>query len=337
MRAVTRACLAVLACSLALGAGAPPAGAQADEDQDNVVVITGRAEVREGETVDNVFIVDGPVIIDGTVRDAVVAVNGDVLVRGTAREDVVAFDGRVVVAESGVVEGDVVSRRRPVLEGDGRIEGSWERWNPQAWSRATSVVGWLAMWLAFTVSTLVLGLLLGLLAPRAAAAADEAAAAGFGPVVGWGLLVAIGLPLVAVIAMVTLVGLPLGLALLLALGLVYGIGYVTGAWILGRRVASGASPILAFLAGWGILRALALIPVLGTLVWIAASVVGLGALAVAGRRARRVIPPAERAERPAPGERVAAGEPVRAEARPEAAPEARPEDPLAPPPPPDNR
>jgi hypothetical protein len=154
--------------------------------------------------------------------------------------------------------------------------------------------------LAFTVSTLILGLVLWLLAPRAAWAVDDAARGGFGPVIGWGLILAIGLPLVAVIAMVTLVGAPLGLGLLLALGLIYGIGYVAGAWVLGRRVAGGASPILAFLAGWGILRLLALIPILGSLVGLAAVVVGLGALAVASHRARRAVTRAEEAPAPAP-------------------------------------
>jgi hypothetical protein len=43
---------------------------------------------------------------------------------------------------------------------------------------------------------------------------------------------------------------------------------------------------VAFLAGWAILRVAALIPILGGLVWFAAVVVGLGALAVAIWRAR---------------------------------------------------
>jgi hypothetical protein len=43
---------------------------------------------------------------------------------------------------------------------------------------------------------------------------------------------------------------------------------------------------LAFLVGWGILRVLALIPVLGGLVGFAAVVFGLGALAVVIWRAR---------------------------------------------------
>jgi hypothetical protein len=44
--------------------------------------------------------------------------------------------------------------------------------------------------------------------------------------------------------------------------------------------------ILAFLVGWGILGVLALIPILGGLVWFAAVVFGLGALLVAIWRAR---------------------------------------------------
>ena len=292
MRLAIRVFPAVLVAALASVTLAPAAGAQAEDEVDNIVVLTGRAEVREGETVDVVFIADGPVVVDGTVRDAVIALNGDVLVRGTAQEDVVAADGRVTVADGGHIEGDVVSRRRPIVEEGGRLDGSWERWNPRAWTDATAVVGWLAFWLAVSVSTLILGLVLGLLAPRAAAAVD-AASRDVGPVILWGLVLLIGLPLVAVLAMVTLVGLPLGVGLLLALGLIYGIGYVAGAWVLGRRIMSGSSAIVAFLVGWGILRLVALIPFLGGLVSLAAVVVGLGAIVVAGRRARsvdRVVP-----------------------------------------------
>jgi hypothetical protein len=43
---------------------------------------------------------------------------------------------------------------------------------------------------------------------------------------------------------------------------------------------------VAFLVGWGILRVVALVPILGGLVWFAAVVFGLGALTVAIWRAR---------------------------------------------------
>ena len=61
-----------------------------------------------------------------------------------------------------------------------------------------------------------------------------------------------------------------------------------------QRVAIGraivrppTSRLLAFLAGWGILRAVALVPGLGALAWFGATVFGLGALTVALWRSRR--------------------------------------------------
>ena len=286
MRSLTRVTVVLVIAAFALMAAAPAAGAQADDEVENIVVLTGRAEVREGEAVDVVFIADGPVLVEGTVREAVVAINGDVEIRGTVREDVVAADGRVTIADGGRVEGDVVARQRPVVEGDGQLDGSWERWNPRAWTGAASVAGWLALWLAVTISTLVLGVVLVLLFPRAPEAVDDAVARSIGPVILWGVLLLIGLPILAVIAMVTLVGLPLGLGLLFALGMIYSVGYVAGAWILGRRVVRTAGPVAAFLAGWAILRVVALVPFLGGLAWLVAVVVGLGAIAVAAGRAR---------------------------------------------------
>ena len=119
----------------------------------------------------------------------------------------------------------------------------------------------------------------------------------------WGVAIAIGVPLLAILALVTLVGIPFGVALLLAAIPVLLVAYATTAWIVGRRVLRNrsTSPWAALLAGWGILRVLALIPVAGALVGLAATVVGLGALAVALWRARRPGAPAARPEAPAAG------------------------------------
>ena len=86
-----------------------------------------------------------------------------------------------------------------------------------------------------------------------------------GATVAWGVGIAIGVPVLAVLALVTLVGIPFGVALLLAAIPVLVVAYVTSAWIVGRRVLSNrsTSPWAALLAGWGILRLLALIPVVG--------------------------------------------------------------------------
>jgi hypothetical protein len=63
-------------------------------------------------------------------------------------------------------------------------------------------------------------------------------------------------------------------------------GYSATAWIVGRRILREPTAwVLAFLVGWGILRVMALVPILGGLVWFAVVVFGLGALTVAVWRA----------------------------------------------------
>ena len=101
----------------------------------------------------------------------------------------------------------------------------------------------------------------------------------------------IGLPVLAVLAFITLVGIPFGFGLVLALFLIYAVGYVTAAWLVGRRlIGPPRSRIVAFLAGLGILRLLALIPIVAGLVGAIAVVIGLGAIIVALWRARRPAP-----------------------------------------------
>jgi len=303
-RRLALAAAAVLAAAVALAGVAPPAGAAPADNhrrRDNIVVITGRAEVAAGETFHNVFIVDGPLTVDGTVTDSAVAIHGDVLIHGTVKGNVAALDGTVTVDTGGHVEGDITSRHRPIVAEGGRFDGSWQRWNPSLFTRAGALVARAVWWLAMTVSILVLGVLLWLIAPRGAFAVHEAARDRTGPVIGWGVLFAIGLPLVALIAVGTLLVLPLGLAVLAALFLLYVTGYTAACWILGRGVASGAHPLVSFLAGWGILRVVALIPFLGGLSWIVAVVFGLGAIAVAIFRARHPAEPAGAAATDAPG------------------------------------
>jgi len=151
------------------------------------------------------------------------------------------------------------------------------------------------IWVAYTVSTLILGLILLALFPRALEAAAVAALAKVGSSIGWGLALFFGLPLLGILLLVTVVGIPLGIAVLLALWLVYTIGYTAALVVVGRGVVKlPRSRFLAFLAGWGIMRLLALIPFLGGVLWFAGAVYGLGALAAASsgtRRERAAVPP----------------------------------------------
>jgi hypothetical protein len=295
LRHAVRAVVAALAVLL-VGAGS--ASAATDH-----VVITGGATVPAGRTAGDVVVVDGTVRIAGHVTGDVISVSGPVRVTGRVDGDLIAVSDRAFLGSTARVGGDVrYGDERPVLARGASVGGKVSN---EDWADAANGWGWVSLigwWLAVSVSTLVVGVLLVALAPAALYAAERAVRERLGATVAWGLGIAIGVPLLAVLALVTLVGIPFGIALLLATIPVLLVAYVTSAWMLGRRVLRNRSTSrwAALFAGWGILRVLALIPVVGALVGLVATVVGLGALAVALWRAGRPDAPAARPDAPAP-------------------------------------
>jgi hypothetical protein len=267
------------------------------------VVITGGAVVGPGQTAGDVVVIDGPVTIAGHATGNVVAVSGPIRLTGRVDGDVIAVSDRARLGSRARVGGDLrYGDERPVLAPGARVAGtiSHENWDNAA--NGWGWVSWFAWWLAMSVSTLLVGVLLVWLAPRALSAAERAVHEHVGATIAWGLGIAIGAPLLAVLALVTLVGIPFGIALLLAGIPVLVVAYTTGAWLVGRRVLRhrSTSPWAALLAGWGVVRVLALIPVAGGLVGLIATVVGLGALTVALWHARRPrAAEAEPVDRPA--------------------------------------
>lgn len=289
---IRRRALVALATVVAGLAVAPPALAQTGSESETQVVLTGRAEVRAGERVETVVILDGPAVIDGHVEGAVVALNGDIRVSGTVEEAVVAVNGRATILGGARVGGDVVSSRAPQVDPGATVDG--ETRTVRFSFRALGVFFWLAWWVAVTVSLLVLGIVLLALAPAVMAAAHAVARHDAASALGWGLLIAVGLPVVSVLVMLTIIGIPLGLLGLLSLVLLSALGFVVGAFTAGRiLVKEPASPYLAVLVGLALLRVVGLIPVLGGLVTFVASAFGLGALALAGWRAARQRRPIE--------------------------------------------
>jgi hypothetical protein len=134
-------------------------------------------------------------------------------------------------------------------------------------------------------------LLLLLLGPKAADAVATAAHGSPWVSVGWGIVAFVALPLAGVIGVFTLVWLPLGLGLLLSLFLLYSVGLAWSAFALGRVLwHEPRSRVLAFVIGWAILAAVAAIPIVGGIVWVAGAVFGLGAGTVAIWRARGTAP-----------------------------------------------
>lgn len=276
----------VLTALLAFAALAQPtaAGAAARaHDEGAVVVVSGDVDVPRGETVDAVVVVAGDVRIAGHAEGDVVVLSGDAIVSGRIDGDLVLASGHGRVLPGAFVGGDVrYGDEHPTVAGQARVVGdvTGENWTDAI--DVLSVVGALTLWLSATVSSALLGLLLLLIAPRAAEAVQARAGGRVGPLIAIGLAIAICLPLAATLAAVTLLGLPLAGLILLSILPVLAVGYVAGAWALGRRlVGPPRNRFLAFLAGLGILRALALIPVLGFLAGLGAVIFGLGLLGAA--------------------------------------------------------
>ena len=252
-----------------------------DDDQ---VVLTGQLLVPEGATVGTAVIFNGDATIDGTATESVVAFNGDVEITGTVGDDVVAFNGRVIVRSGAEVDGDIASRQSPQIEEGatvgGEIEGISGRFDLEG-------LGWVARyvwWFGYTISTLILGLVLLMFLPGVDAPLADAFRRRMGASFGFGAAIFFLLPIAAVLLLVVVVAIPLGVFLLLALALLYTLGYVAGAHVLGRRLVNPpGSRFVAFLVGWLILRGIGLIPFLGGLVWVLASIAGLGALVIAAR------------------------------------------------------
>src|SRR6266511_2689516 len=259
-RSLTAALLVLILLGLAT-----PAWAQGGQGSEAFVVLSGRADVLADQQVGDLVVFHGSSIVDGTVDGSLTA-----------------FDGRVELGSGARVTGDVVSRDAPVVASGATVGGTIRRlqtnprWDQFGW------VGRFAFWLAVSVSTLVVGLVMLWLVGRGAGRILEAGRTRIGASIGWGLLVFFGLPIVAILALVTVVGIPLGIGVLAALGLIYALGYCASAWVLGRLILRTRTAwVVAFLLGWAILRAVALIPILGGLVWFAAAVFGLGTLVVA--------------------------------------------------------
>ena len=279
--------VAVLGAALALAvAVAGPATAAGDDELNDLdqVVLNGRLVVADGDTVDTAVLFHGSATIDGTVTRSVVVFDGPTEISGHVMDDVVVFNGDVTVRSGAQIDGDLVTGQTPTVEPGATVAGDQQRVSTQFDAGALGLASRFAWWLAYSISTLILGLLLLLFAPGLDGAIVRAVRERLGASIGFGALVFFLLPVVAVLLLVIVLAIPLGLFILLALGLVYTVAYVAGTHAIGRLLVKAPTPrFVAFLAGWGILRVIALVPVLGGLAWMLVAILGLGVLWVASR------------------------------------------------------
>ena len=280
---MNRLLVALVALCTLLPAG--PALA-ADDAPDDRIVLSGSVLVDRDETVPgDVVVVDGDVLVRGTVRGDVVALGGDVTIRGTVGGSVVTLEGRATLGRAARVSGDLVYfDKKPVVAPGAKVSGDVEKIDSGEIGNVLKALAF-GVWVAFSVSLLLLGLIALLLAPRAAEAIARTAKKSWGRAIGVGFAALILLPIVAGLITVTVIGTPLGIILLATLIPLFALAYVSSAFAVGRLILKG-SGIPAFLLGMLILCLLTLVPFLGALVTLLAIVFGLGLLLTTLIRAR---------------------------------------------------
>jgi hypothetical protein len=256
------------------------------EAQDQIV-LAGSVAVPRGERVGEVVVFSGRVTVNGVVSGDVVVFEGPVTVTGQVDGSVIAADGGVRLAESARVGGDVFSSETVLARPGAEVGGETRNGVRFSFEAPLAALGKLLGPVAVSVSVLLTGLALVLLTPRGADAVAEALADAPLASLGWGIIIAIAAPIAAVALVISVLGLPLGLAVFLSLGLWWLVGLTWSAWCAGRElVRESGGRVTAFLAGWAILAAVGLVPILNVALWTLAPTLGTGAMLVAAWRSR---------------------------------------------------
>ena len=251
------------------------------------VVLRGDVWVPRGTVVGEVVVFSGSANVAGVVDGDVVVLDGPITVSGQVGGDVIALHGPIRLLATAQVGGDVRSGRSLDIAQGAHVTGAIQHDVGFTLSGSVGVLGALLASVAMAVSMLLAGLLVLLLAPRGAERTAEAVRTAPFASAGWGLLLALALPILGLALAVTILGLPLGLVLLLGLGLIWLVGLTFATFAIGRLfVREPRSRVGAFFTGWAIVAAIGLVPFLNAALWTFAGAFGVGAMLVAGWRAR---------------------------------------------------
>ncbi len=293
-----------------------PVSASAQAGGDRAVFFEGPVVLGPQDRVGSLVTFEGPTRVDGVVTGNVVALGGDVGVTGRVGGDVVALSGNVALAPSARVGGDVRAAEGTSVAEGAVVRGTIGTLEAGRAEVVPGILGWLVSWLLMTLAVGLLALLLHWLVPqRAKDSTYEAARREPWPSLGVGVLVLFGLPILAVLALITVIGIPIGIATLFASAVLAFTGFVIAAFVIGRMIAERSAraarwgALLQLIVGLALLSGLALIPVIGTVVWLVAASLGGGAAVMAAVRTQRPRRAPRARREPAPQQPEAAPPP----------------------------
>ena len=269
------------------------------QDESALIRINSDALVQEGETVDNLVVISGNAVIEGTVTGSLLVIDGNATVSGTVGEDVTVISGNVNLTDGANVD-NVHSIRGDVEQAEGAtVTGNVEESDLSGFWAFLGVFSVL-LWLGVTVALIVAGIMFALIGGRQLTGAATLMTTDAVKAIIGAVFLVVALPILAALIMVTVIGLPLGLGILLfVMPVVFFLGYLVAATRLGLVLTGainrepGGRPLLAAVLGVLVLQVVLLIPFLGGVIVLLASLWGAGALAAyafLGVRSRPMTP-----------------------------------------------
>jgi hypothetical protein len=246
----------------------------------SLVVLRGSVRLEAGASAEEVVAVLGSAEIGpgAAVRGNVVSVGGDVRVAagGSVDGEAVSVGGLVVIDEGGTVAGEQVSVQVPGVAGALSLLGT----RPLLGLRESPLLG-AGRAVALFAVLFVLGLLLVTVAPRRVERVGATMQNAPVHAMFTGLLGTIALPVLTLLLIVTLIGIPLVAVQVLAVVLAWLLGLTGLALLIGRaiplRLERRLTTVQLALGTAAIVLATRL-PLLGTMVWIAAWLFAFGAV-----------------------------------------------------------
>ena len=225
-----------------LGPGLTPVRADTDTNAQKVAVFED-ATVGVNEVWDNVVVVGGDLLVEGTVKNVVVVVGGDVTLASTAR---VGERGRSQDAALVSVFGDVTVERGARVLGE-TVDVAGGSGNVTAGSVSDPFLrpwrtGAILNWVWSTIFLAVVAVIATAIAPRQVAVVSDRVRRHFFSSLGWGALGAlIVVPIITVILVVTIIGILLVIPwLFIALPLLSLFGFVAVGAMVGRLFFRGS-------------------------------------------------------------------------------------------------
>jgi len=269
-----------------------PASALAAHESDDgsggtTFQVNGPVHIASGQQANTVIVIKGTATVEGTVHNSLFVVGGDAVVDGMVDGDLTVINGRAVLGGGSRVHNLMLINSTSTRVAGATVTGSIN-------SRSTYLTGWpiarfisLTFWASISALLLVFALAFVAIAGRQLSMTRRAINEHPGETVAAAAVIGIGVPVLIVASFVTIIGIPVGLALIAGIAVLSLFGYLVVADAIGvgflRALGQSvrvdeARPYLPVALGVVVLRLISLVPVLGTLATITASLVGAGAL-----------------------------------------------------------